>query len=84
MDNDNTTTGIPLYYSADETRGQLYLHPYDSSISPCTSSTSYTTTWETKTGSLTAKTPYADSAYFTPESRTYPSAGGGIGVNNYQ
>lgn len=83
MDNDNTTTGIPLYYSTNENRGQLYLHPYESEVEPCTSSTTYTSKWTTKSGSCTAKTPYTNSSYFTPASRTYPSAGQGIGTNNY-
>lgn len=79
MDNDNTTTGTPLYYSADEKLGQLYLHPYDGSITPCTSSTTYTTSYETKSGSLTvSRSSYQ---FFTPKSRTYPSSG--IGSNNY-
>ena len=78
MDNDNTTTNIPLYYSTDEARGQLYLHPYDESITPCTSSTNYTTSYETKSGSLTVSRSSYN--FFTPQSRTYPS---NIGSNNY-
>ena len=78
MDNDNTTTNIPLYYSTNEARGQLYLHPYDESISPCTSSVNYTTSYETKSGSLTVSRSSYN--FFTPQSRTYPS---NIGSNNY-
>lgn len=79
MDNDNTTTGMRLYYSADKKLGQLYLHPYDGSITPCTSDTKYTTSYETKSGSLTvSRSSYQ---FFTPKSRTYPSSD--IGSNNY-
>lgn len=79
MDNDTTTIGMPLYYSTNEELGQLYLHPYDDSITPCTSSTNYTTSYETKSGSLTvSRSSYQ---FFTPKSRTYPSSG--IGSNNY-
>lgn len=79
MDNDNTTTGMPLYYSTNEELGQLYLHPYDDSITPCTSDTKYTVSYETKSDSLTvSRSSYQ---FFTPKSRTYPSSG--IGSNNY-